>query len=134
MGLRLVDEDENLVHIIDEEARIFYRRLPNRRRGEIMARNTKRGEVNYTKASIEMLEWSITGWQGFYVIEDGRRKDIPYARDKVALIPDTEQADLVEKIGANADEGGEEAGNSGPTSDSSTTTKGTPVPSVGVKP
>ena len=126
MGLRLINADERLTFEGDG-FKIFYRRIPNARRGRIMEKNTKRGgEVNFNRATIEMLEYSVTGWDGFYTQNgSGERQDVAFDPGKIEFIPDEVQAELMELIGANADRGDVEAKNSPTSSDSSTTTKAT---------
>ena len=123
MGLRLIDEDEALTHEGDG-FKIFYRRLPNKRRANIVDACTNRaGTTNFTKASTQMLEYSVQGWEGVYVFENGKRKDIPFEKSKIDLIPDAVQAEMVELIGENADREDENLGNSPSTSGNSSTTK-----------
>ncbi len=131
MALRLINSEERL-KFEGDGFNIFYRRLPNAKRGRIMEQNSKRGgDVNFNKATIQMLEYSITGWSGFYTEDaSGNREEIPYDVTKVALIPDEVQAELMDLIGANADRGEVEAKNFPSTSASSTTTEVSPAQSA----
>lgn len=133
MGLRLIKDDERLVYEIDDEARIYYRRLPNRKRGEIIDRHTKRGTTNWVGATLEMLEHAVIGWEGFYEMNgDDKRVDVPYSLDKVRWIPDDEQTNLFDLLGENT--GSVEAKNSGTTASSNTTTKASRAGSAAAKP
>lgn len=124
MGLRLITEEE-LLTFDGPGFKVHYRRLPNKRRAQIIDRNTKRGGVtNFTQATIEMLEYSVKGWEGVYERgEDGKRKDIPFEPSKISMIPDLVQSDLVEVIGENADREGDDLGNLPNTSGNKETTE-----------
>lgn len=130
-GLNLVNPDERLVFIGDG-FKLFYRRIGNARRGTIYEKNKKPGrDVDFTKATIQMLEHCITGWDGVYTVgENGVRTAVPFDSSKIDLIPDEVQAQLVELIGENADAGEVEAGNSPTISASNATTPASPAASV----
>lgn len=121
MGLRLIDEEELLTYE-GPGFKIFYRRLPNKLRAQIVDRHTKRGgTTNFTQASIDYLKYCVKGWEGVYIEKKGVREDIAFEPSKVELLPDLVQADLVDLIGANADEEAEDLGNSESTSGNSET-------------
>lgn len=134
-GLRIIKDDERLVFEGDEY-KIFYRRITNSRRGRILEKHRKRGkDPDLSKATDEMMEWCVTGWTGFYYIDENQQRvDVPFDPTLVKAIPDEVLAELVDLCGANADAGQVEAGNLPSTSSSSTRTAASPADSAGEKP
>jgi hypothetical protein len=120
MALKLIGKDERIVYR-GAGFEIFYRRMPSNVRARILEKHTKRGgDVDFTRATIEMLEYSIIGWSG---VEDEVGEPTPYSIELIPRIPDAEQAKLVELIGANVEAEDVEAKNSPTISGSKPTTK-----------
>jgi len=131
-GLRIIREDESLTYKGDG-FEIYYRRIPNKRRGNILEKHKKRGqaEANLNSATQEMMEYCILGWKGFYYLNQNKeRVDLPFDSGIIGAIPDEVLADVVELCGANADQGQVEAKNSLTTSASSTITEASPAASA----
>ena len=109
-GLRIIDEDERLVFGSMKSLgfEIEYRRIPNTLRNSIAKRYTriaKRGiEVtDWGPASLEMLQYIILGWCGFYKIVDGKEGNVPYSSETIQFIPDDIQTEILELSGANVE-------------------------------
>lgn len=134
-GLRIIREDERLTYDGDG-FKIFYRRIPNFRRGAIQEKYRKRGgEINISRATDEMLEYCVTGWSGFfYDNEEGRRIDVAYDPKIVRAIPDDVLVEIVDLCGANADSGVVEAKNLPTTSDSSERSTDSPADNADERP
>lgn len=132
MGLRLISEDELLTYHGDG-FKIFYKRVSNARRSRILERHTKRGrETNSIAAGLEMLDLSVVGWEGVYEMNgDGVKVEIPFEIAKIKAIPDDVAGDLMDLIGANADDIVRESKNSKSSSGSKPTTKGSTVSDAG---
>lgn len=130
-GFDFIQEDERLVHGNHEVDgyEIYYRRVPEHVSRAIIKRNTKfhrkRGEiVDWGKIGEEILEYMITGWKGGHHRVDGVRQELAYSLENIAGIPGDITSDLIDLSGVRAlDDQEEDRKNSGPTSDSSTSTK-----------
>jgi hypothetical protein len=129
MGLQLVSDEERLVYEGDG-FQIFYRRITNHKRAQIVQRHTNRkGETNNVAVAEEMLEWCITGWSGVTDVNPttGEYVETVFSPDKIKRIPDEVGGELIELFGLNADEKAVEVKNSPTTSASNTTTEDSPA-------
>jgi hypothetical protein len=100
MPLELISDTEELVFRIDD-AEIYYRRIPPEIRAAIVKKHTKRGEVNWIEAALEMCTRFVTGWKnvGF------QGKNVAYKIDLIRRLPDSVLSDLMEAMGAPIGEG-----------------------------
>lgn len=128
MGLQLINKDERLEHVGDG-FKILYRRIPSTTRGRIFNKHTKRGgETDYSKTTVEMLEYCVLGWSGVFEKNgDGKNIEIPFDIEKVRMIPDDVLLVLLDLMGANADREEVEVGNLSPSSSSKEITPVSPA-------
>jgi hypothetical protein len=124
MGLSLVNAAER--HVFEGDGyKIFFRRITNQKRNQIVQRHTnRRGEPDNAAIADEILEYCVTGWEGVEEFIDGAWTEVPFSQDKVRLIPDEVGGELMERLGANLRSKEVEVGNSETTPASNTTTKG----------
>jgi hypothetical protein len=94
--LNLIRTDERLTY---EGAgfKVFFRRLPQTIRGEILRKHTSRGVPDIGAATLEMLRYCVVGWEG---VADGG-KEIPFAPELVERMPDEVLTDILERANRN---------------------------------
>lgn len=127
MGLNLVNAAERLKFEGDGFV-IFYRRITNQKRNQIVQRHTnRRGEPDNAAIADEILEFCVTGWTGVAEFKDGAWVEVPFDETKVSLIPDEIGGELMDHLGRNAAQKSVEVKNSGTTPASNTTTAGSLV-------
>lgn len=83
MPVQLIDDNERLVHTVGE-SRFYYRRIPSGRRGRLIKQHTKRGVVDWTAVTAELLRWAITGWDEVY----SGGAVVPYDNELVPRLPE----------------------------------------------
>lgn len=64
MGLKLIDKNEKFVYYVDNDVKIFYRRLPMIEKKAITSRHTEKGITDFVAAGIDMLKTAILDWDG----------------------------------------------------------------------
>ncbi len=131
MGLQLIKKDERL-EFVGDGFKILYRRIPSTTRGRILNKHTKRGgETDYSKTTVEMLEYCVLGWSGVFEENgDGKNMEIPFDIEKVRMIPDDVILVLLDLMGANADREEVEAKNLSTTLSNKETTPDSPAANV----
>ncbi len=133
MGLNLVNAAERLKFEGDGYV-IFYRRITNQKRNQIVQRHTnRRGEPDNAAIADEILEYCVTGWTGVSEFVNGEWTEVPFSSDKVSLIPDEIGGELMDYLGRNVDRKSVEVGNSETSPDSNTTTEDLVVINVDAK-
>jgi len=104
MPIQILRDEERLVYE-NAGSKIFYRRVSTYRRGLIMKRHTKRGQVDFIAVTKELMEYVITGWDG--VERNG--KPIPFDPELIPNLPEDDTQTILELSGAS-DISGSEAG------------------------
>jgi hypothetical protein len=118
MPLNLIADDESLTYKGDD-FEIYYRRIPGRKRAEILKKNTGRfGAIDTGAASLAMMHYCITGWHGVHI----RGEFVDFSKDLIEYIPDEILGEIAERAGANAPSDGADIKNSSTTSGSNPTT------------
>ncbi len=130
-GLRLIQEDERLTYgsLEEDGYEIYYRRIPNHVRSAIVRKHTKIGRrgvevVNWGPASAALIAYAILDWRGVYVLEAGKKKDVPCSPENIEWIPDIVQAEIIEAAGGNPERVESDIKNLPTTHDNKPTTTG----------
>jgi hypothetical protein len=96
----LVKDDERLPLYFGEKgsvdtAIIWYRRLPSKKRREIIDANTIMGATNWFKCGLEFAKYAIVGWEN---IIDPSGVMIPYHLDLVDALPEEVVTEVIGKL------------------------------------
>lgn len=99
MAVVIIKTDERL-SIEIQEATFYYRRIPGHVRSDIVEKytNNRTGKVDWGKASIAMLQYSILGWKN---IIEPNGNEIVFDSEMIKFLPDEVTGELVEAMGAN---------------------------------
>jgi len=95
MAVKLIKDDERLV-LYSHGAKFFYRRIRPVERQNIIRKHTKRGDVDWGAASMEMLRLCVKGWEGVGN-EDG---EIPFSPELLNDLPEEILIEIMEATGA----------------------------------
>lgn len=101
MAIRIIRDDERLTITI--AGGVFtYRRISTDMRARLVEQHTNKrsGNVNWGKATIEILRHCLLDWSG---VVDEHGKAIPFDAALIPYLPDTVQTELMEAFGENAD-------------------------------
>jgi len=95
----LISPGEKLVHEVGE-SRFFYRRLDAEERAQIddkmwAMKGKRKIDFKYSTVGLEYLKRGIQGWEKVF---DGEGQEVPFALDKILLLPGEIVTDLIEKI------------------------------------
>ena len=102
MPIQILRDEERLVYE-NAGSKIFYRRVSTYRRGLIMKRHTKRGQVDYIAVTRELMEYAILGWEG--VERNG--KAVPFDPELIPNLPEEDSQAILELCGASDISGSE---------------------------
>ena len=91
MTVKIVQKDEKLVYNVGDTV-FYYKRITSERAGAIRRKHTKRGETDFNRAGIEMLQSYLLGWEN---VQDWDDNQIDFTPENIALIPDEVLADLI---------------------------------------
>ena len=91
MAVKIIQKDERLVYVVGETT-FYYKRIPSERAGAIRRKHTKRGETDFNRAGIEMLQSYLLGWDN---VQDWDDNKVEFTPENIALIPDEVLADLI---------------------------------------
>jgi len=95
MTVKLISDDERLV-LHSHGAKFYYRRIRPVERQNIIKKHTKRGEVDWGAASMEMLRLCVKGWEGV----GDENGEIPYRPELLEDLPEEILVEIMEATGA----------------------------------
>lgn len=78
---------------------LYYRRIPARKRREVLDKHTTMGVTNWYAAGLAMVEYSIVGWHN---IPDATGTLLPFRTDLVGYLPDDAVSAVLVKLNENA--------------------------------
>ncbi len=96
MPVKLINQNERLKLEIDGST-FYYRRLKSIERNNIIKKHTRRGEVDFAAAAIEMISTCLLDWDNVY---DGDKK-VKFDKNLVDSFPEEVLIEIQKAIGAN---------------------------------
>ncbi len=99
MPVRLINPKERLKLQIDGSV-FYYRRLRSIERNNIIKKHTRRGEVDFTAAALEMIQMCLLDWDNVF---DGEKK-VKFDKSLVENFPEEVLIEIQKAIGANEGE------------------------------
>lgn len=94
--VQLVSEDERLQFTVGAST-FYYRRLSGKARTLLMAKYTKRNNLNVPEYTAAALRHCVLGWDG---VNDGSGQPVEFAKELVDQLPDGVTDELADRTGA----------------------------------
>jgi hypothetical protein len=83
--VRIIAPDETFELKVGD-SKFFYRRLRAAEKNNIILKHTKRGEIDKTAATMEILKMCLKGWEG---VKDSNGNDVKFTVDLIEALPET---------------------------------------------